>query len=411
VIHATPTDKEYDMAVSLRSYLTAGTAAVLGATAIAATPVLPEQLSAPAIPLVASPDVQLATFVEIIQGAFTGELLAQYLVNAGYSFQEGVGLDSGGAINWPFALTGAGSNILTAALAVGGLIPGAPSLGGYQAGGLIPQIIADGLPIASQVVANVADYASTSLGLIQSHGALGILEAGGYILNGVVSRAAAIISSVPQLVSGLAAVAIGGVQVLLTNIVQTVTNVVTGITSLDLWGAWKSLAAGIAGPSGIPGALLNLTIGAGVQTGPITVPADIATNFVPSIRTVVQQTVKTVAADLSITVPIPNCCPCAPVVPAATAPSAAKTRTAVTSAVPASPVVAAVEADRTVADAVEAGVTPTVARSADEDVTKAVPVAVSETAPLTDSAPPTVEKSVKHRAGRAAARAARASND
>lgn len=249
------------MAVSLRSYLTAGTAAVLGATAIAATPVLPEQLSAPAIPLVASPDVQLATFVEIIQGAFTGELLAQYLVNAGYSFQEGVGLDSGGAINWPFALTGAGSNILNAALAVGGLIPGAPSLGGYQAGGLIPQIIADGLPIASQVVANVADYASTSLGLIQADGALGILEAGGYILNGVVSRAAAVISSVPQLVSGLAAVAIGGVQVLLTNIVQTVTNVVDGIASLDLWGAWKSLAAGIVGPSGIPGALLNLTVG------------------------------------------------------------------------------------------------------------------------------------------------------
>ncbi len=54
------------------------------------------------------------------------------------------------------------------------------------------------------------------------------------------------------------------------------------------------------GPSGVPGTLLNLSIGAGVQTGPIVTPdaAGVAAVFVPSTRTIVQTFVKEITADL-----------------------------------------------------------------------------------------------------------------
>ena len=56
-------------------------------------------------------------------------------------------------------------------------------------------------------------------------------------------------------------------------------------------GAWNAVVEGLLGPSGIPGTLVNLTVGAGVG-------ATLA-DFVPSIRTEVQAGVKAIAGALA----------------------------------------------------------------------------------------------------------------
>jgi len=59
------------------------------------------------------------------------------------------------------------------------------------------------------------------------------------------------------------------------------------------------LVDGVAGPAGLPGLILNETTGAGVQTGPVSSPSDIAANFVPSIRSFLQTSVTTIATAIA----------------------------------------------------------------------------------------------------------------
>jgi hypothetical protein len=145
---------------------------------------------------------------------------------------------------------------------------------------------------------------------------------------------------------------------------------------------WNAAIDGIFGATGIPGTILNVTIGAGQQTGPI--PAgppptfepteeSIAANYVPSVRTVVQSAVKGVANALAT--PVPGA------VPAAAAPSAA-------SALAASARAASVEA----APAAEAPAA---------DSSEAAPAAEAAEAPAAEVAAP--------KPARKAARAVRAS--
>ena len=85
--------------------------------------------------------------------------------------------------------------------------------------------------------------------------------------------------------------------------------------------------------TGVPGTLLNLTIGAGVQYAPIATPnaAGVAAAFAPSIRTEVQSLTKGVATALAT--PNPVSPPVASVKKAAR--SAAAARTAAVEAAPA----------------------------------------------------------------------------
>jgi hypothetical protein len=216
------------------------------------------------------------------------------------------------AINWgPYATPFSGAGTINDLLGVGGAYPGDAVLGGYATVGLIPQIIDDGLPILSQLGVNGLDYLYTTFDHLTSGN---ILAALAYAPSGVIARAGAVLSVLPTILTNLAGSVVGGVGVVFDKVVQMVSTVVSDLATLNVLGAVGALRSGLLGPAGIPGALVNLTIGAGVQTGPIDFPQDIADNFVPSKRTVVQQGVKDIAAALATPVPVMEAavCACAP---------------------------------------------------------------------------------------------------
>jgi hypothetical protein len=246
------------------------------------------------------------------------------------------------------------------------------ALGGYSTVGLLPQIIDDALPIVRQLGINGSDYLNVAIAglsaagfalsegvwnaagdlltldipgalatLANSISAAGTLAlgSGAYVLGGVVARAQAVVEAV----IGSLPLIIGSVVAQLNLVVNTTIGVVTNTFAADNFeDGWNAAIDGIFGATGIPGTLLNITIGAGQQTGaieygfvapvpPSQIPdftpteAEIAANYVPSVRTVVQSAVKTVAGALAT----PN-----PVSPP-TAASAASARAAAVEAAPA----------------------------------------------------------------------------
>jgi hypothetical protein len=78
---------------------------------------------------------------------------------------------------------------------------------------------------------------------------------------------------------------------------------------LNIEGAWNAVVAGLLGPSGLPGMALNITIGAGVQTGPIAssppTREELSANYIPGVRTAWQATVKIIANGLATPDPAP----------------------------------------------------------------------------------------------------------
>jgi hypothetical protein len=244
--------------------------------------------------------------------------------------------------------------------------------------GVVSQFIDDALPIISQLGYNGLNYLNitgnalfgsaaeltqslwTAGGLLLQGnipGALSaistaitdagqaLLLAGSYVLNNVIAKASAVVNtlvgSLPQLLAVVAAQA----AVVAASASAVLTNTVTALSLGNIEGAWNAAVDGLLGPSGIPGALLNLSIGAGIQTGPIvpsnpadptTYPAAIAAVFVPSTRTLVQATGLAITADLQVEA-----------APAAAARSAASVRSA---AVEAAPVEAAPAAEAAAGD-------------------------------------------------------------
>jgi hypothetical protein len=187
-----------------------------------------------------------------------------------------------------------------------------------------------------------------------------LLFAGGYVLNNVIAKATAVVGT---LVSSLgtflgASVLQAGV---VANVATTVlTNTVTALSLGDLESAWNYAVDGLLGPgagglgNSIPGTLLNLSIGAGVQYLPIPTPdeAGIAAAYAPSTRTLVQGLVKEITADLQVQAPA------ASVPVARSARSAASVRAAAVEAAPAAEAAvgdsAAAADDSTAAAATEA---------------------------------------------------------
>jgi hypothetical protein len=214
------------------------------------------------------------------------------------------------------------------------LLPGAlasPSAGGYSSVGLLPQIIDDALPIISQLGYNGSDYLNvtgsalfgagyalsegvwnaagqaltldipaalaTLANSISVAGSL-LLGAGGYVLQNVIAKATAVFNTVVGQLPTLLGVTALQISTVVNKTIQVVQDTI-GATSFE--GGWNAAVDGLFGPSGIPGTILNLTIGAGVQTGPIATPdaAGVAAVFVPSVRTEVQTLVKEIATDLT----------------------------------------------------------------------------------------------------------------
>ena len=386
------------MQISLRSQLVAGTAAIVGASAIAMTPVMGAQLSLPSVQVPSAAAVTLTGLDSPISELLaTLQLGNQYLLDTTQSVVD--------PLSWPFSNFGDGLPVLPGALVT-------PELGGYSSVGLLPQIIDDALPIISQLGYNGSDYLNVtgdalyvagfglSEGVWNAAGAAltldfagaiddllvginqagtALLGAGVYVLSNVVARAEAVINTLVGGIPTLLGVGLAQAGVVFNRVVQVVTDTFAAATFED---GWNAAVDGIFGPSGVPGTILNLSIGMGVQTGPVAFSADpvvieqeIAENFVPSTRTVIQGLVKEIATDLSVQA----------VPPVAAAPAAAKSArsaAAVRSAAVAAP--AAAEAPAAEAPAGEA------------------PAAAESSAPA--------EKPAAQRSGRGAAKRAAAAN-
>jgi hypothetical protein len=365
-----------------------GTAAVVGAGALALNPITQAQVSLPALPAVSAANVELAALS--LSDGLIGTLGSVFNLLATNTYD--ISSNDSPAINWgPYALPFQGATTINDVMGIGGVYPGDAVLGGYSKVGLIPQIIADGLPILSQVGSNIGDYVSTAIADLTSGDILGGLT---YAIAGVIARGGAVLGVLPTILTNLAGSVVGGVGVVIDKVVQLVTSVVTSLSTFDVVGAVGALRSGLLGPSGIPGALVNLTIGAGVQTGPTDFPDDIATTFVPSTRTVVQQGVKAIAGALATPVPV-RCGNCNGA-PLASARSAAKSAASARVAV-AAPDVSAPAAARAAQDSDA----PAVSDVAPAPATEAAAADVAASA-----APVKAEKPVKNRAARAGARSA-----
>lgn len=311
------------MQISLRSHLIAGTAAVVAAGAIAVTPAPATSLTLPSIN---GSSVALSAFSSPLAQLFaTADLANNYLFDpVSNPFN---------AASWPYANFGttfgtppANYPLLPAALQ-------SEELGGYSSVGLVSQFIDDALPIISQLGYNGLDYINytgnavffagetltqavwTAAGealmgnfagaLATISGAISdagnaLLETGTYVFQNVVAHASAVVATLVGSLPTLLGVTVAQASVVAASVSAVVTNTVAALGGGDIEGAWNSVVDGLLGPSGIPGTLLNLSIGAGIQTGPIVTPdaAGIEAVFVPSTRTIVQGFVKQIVADL-----------------------------------------------------------------------------------------------------------------
>lgn len=372
------------MHITLRSQMIAGATAVVGASAIALTPLAPA-VNVPALSTVKI-EAALAAYANPITAGFqTLGLGANYLFKGGYSLVNP-------SQNWP------ASGTPTYPAGIGLTLNGAlatDALGGYSNVGLLNQIIADKLPALTQLVINGIDYIYNTVKAVGIAGvAIGdiiwsipattiavitdlltlqfgqaitdiqtaivnafanvqlagttMLKAGGYVLTGVVTRASAVGAALIAELPVLLGAPIAQATQLFTKVVAAGSAILQSLTTLNPQTIWNTAVAQLLSPVGIPGTILNLTLGAGLQTGPIAfppgpnTPTEIANNFVPSTRTVVQAGVRALTNALKTPNPAP---------PAASAPApAASAVRAEVAAAPAA-VEAAPAADATAGDA------------------------------------------------------------
>ena len=306
------------MHITLRSQLIAGTAAVVGATAIAVTPVTVDHLNLPSLPVPTVAQLTLAGFNNPISNLLaTAGVATNYLFNATSNFSD--------AASWP-----------DSGFSLGTLLPAALTqyeLGGFNAVGLLPQINNDAFPVFQRLTNNGAAYINAttnaltsagyalsegvwtatgqvlSLQLAQALSTLGaavntagttLLAAGTYVLTNVVRNLSAALPFIPSYVQMQAGAFIAGANLVTNQAIGIVTTAVSQLGSANYQGAWNTVVDGLTAPSGLLGTLLNTTIGAGVQTGAIANPGQLAANFVPSDRLVIQAAVKGIAGALTL---------------------------------------------------------------------------------------------------------------
>lgn len=347
------------MRVSLRSSV--ATTAVAGATAIAIAPAvgvqstgLPALQAAPVLAAFANPINLIAEDAGIAIG---------YLLNGIYSLDDP-------ELNWG-GRNAPTSPVLNAALK-------SDALGAYRAPGVLPQILLNPFPIATQWASNALGYIyntaasaaviagyvgdilwsipTTAIAVtidlvtlnfsqaltdinnavfdaIQNISLAGytLLNAGVYVLSNLIAKGTAVVDAVVNLVPKLVGATAGQVSYLAGTLVDIGSSIVSSLATLNPEAIWNSAVEGLLGPDGLPGALLNLTVGPGVQTGPINVPSDIEANFVPSLRTEAQIGVQAVADALAT---VPTLSAPAAGTPAAEAPVAAEIDAPVTAPAP-----------------------------------------------------------------------------
>lgn len=349
------------MQISLRSQMIAGAVAVVGASAVAMTPVMATGAS---LPVLSAPNVSLSAFANPIS-ALLGVVgvTGQYLLSTAY----GAG-PAGAATNWPFANIGSALNDNILPLTPSAVIPaGAP---GYQAVGIVGQLLADPLPVAGQVVTNLLGYLTTVLGaglsvasdvgdilwsvpatavnvvldLLQLDVNAAIADITGAIsaavasvnsavstvigtasdlVTSVVNNATAVLDTIVEVAPVLVTATTAQVGYLFTTVQGYINNVIAAVSTFDVEAIWNTVVEDFLSVAGLPGDVLNLTAGAGVQVGP-----NPLTQFIPSIRTEGQAASYAIAYALETgTAPPPPAA--ADAAPAASAPSAAEVKAAV----------------------------------------------------------------------------------
>ena len=329
------------MSASLRLPLVAGTAVAVVAGAVAVPAGHPERLAQ----ALASSTAQVSLTAwhnPVTQLLGSLEMLQNYGFGAYYNGANAPTPGAGEA-NWPFAgMDQTGGDLLN------NLLYTQPSLGDNNFVGNFPNTTANANPLIQQLQINLSGYLNAGLsGLIgagaaissgvwnypaallnaaqlalqgQFAQALGVLvdavvvpataamdsllTAGATIGGNIIARLGAVIAAVPQIVTKFVGWAIGGTGLLAEKSAGIFTTWIGKVSSLDFEGAWNTAVDGLLGPSGLPGTAMNLSIGAGIQTGPITGPGDIADNFVPSLRTAVNSAVWTVQGAMSTSAPL-----------------------------------------------------------------------------------------------------------
>jgi hypothetical protein len=268
--------------------------------------------------------------------------------------------------------------------------------------GVLPQIIDDALPIIRQLGINGSDYLNATVAGLSGAGIAlseGVWNAAGELLTlnipGALSTlttsigqagslalatGAYVLANVVNRLQAVAGVVLGSLPDLITATLAQIGTVVGSIGAVvqntiaagTFEGGWNAAVDGIFGATGVPGTIMNVTIGAGQFVQPNT--ADQA--FVPSVRTVVRTAVLGISDALATPLPA-----AAAAAPAAAAKKAARSAASVRS----TPAEAAAPAAEAAAPAAEAA-------AGDSDAVAA------------SSAP--AEKKASPRAARKAARAA-----
>jgi hypothetical protein len=325
------------------------------------TPVMGAQLSLPAINVPTVANVTLAGLDSPISELLGSVILGgQLLLNAGP--QNAIDPDAWGPTAFG-TTTGdvftpyPGADAYTAFLVGSGLYIGGP--GADNGVGVLPQIIDDALPIIRQLGINGSDYLNVTVAGLSAagialsegvwnaagdllsldiQGALATLAnsisaagtialgTGAYVLTNVLARAQAVFEVLSGNLSTLVEATVAQIGTVLQKVGQVVDDTVSGgFTEAG----WNAAIDGIFGATGIPGTILNVTVGAGQVVNGNTLEQ----TLVPSVRTVVRGAVVEIADALTTTAP--TTASSAAAAPAALAASAASARAGAVEAAPA----------------------------------------------------------------------------
>ena len=302
------------MQISLRSHLIAGTAAIVGAGAIAMTPVVAAHANVPALKVPSavqvaltgfdSPISELLTTVQYLNDdLFDGVdyydeyswqpyygIVPEFIYTAlpvisqlGYNGSAYIGNTIGAVTDSAYQLSEAVWNFPGAVVTATKQV-----IAGDVAGAITTLTNATLVPLQSAV--------TTSIGAITS------------VVTGVVTSITNLVAAVPSIVQRLVTTTVGSVQALVNAVIQIGTQSLGALSGGNFEGAWNVVVDGLFGPTGadglqtssIPGVLEATTIGPGL--GSLGAGNGFA---VPSFRMWAEQSQLQVANALGATYPVP----------------------------------------------------------------------------------------------------------
>jgi hypothetical protein len=303
------------MQISLRSQLIAGTAAVVGASAIAMTPVTAAQVNLPSLKVPSAAQVALTGFDSPITE------LIDTLSWVNYDLFNGDPANIDANYSWePFA-------------------------------GMLPEFIYTALPILSQMGYNGADYINTTLDAVgfsaytlseavwNLPGALitatkqlfsgdfsgavatltnatwvpikdaisSVVGSGTYLVSGVVTNITNTLAALPAIAKGLANTTIGTVKASINAIVEITKQTFAALGGGNFELAWNTVVDGLFGPVGADGSVLTSLPGVleSMSIGPGLIPLGPGNGYAPapSFRMWGEQSQLTIANGLGATWP------------------------------------------------------------------------------------------------------------